>query len=256
MADIASLLGDAPPGEIDAVKQDILEITQKSNSVEKALEIQAGKSNVEQLRLVTVAGKQTVVSEFNHIEENYFYTHGSKPVKFEINHISRETKVDGDYDKEVSSKVLEIQSEIEEYLEAHYCAESVGCVFGDDDKQHVVIIGRKLSPQNFFNGQTTAVYTVANDNVDGTIKADVHYFEEGNVRLKSSNNISAKVTRSVMKTIASEESQFENMLNQSLRALNDTEFKQIRRQLPVTRQPVDWVQAIAGYNVGKDLGNR
>lgn len=255
MADLATLLGDAPPGEIDAVKQDILTITENNNSVVEALKKKAAETNLSQFRLVTVKGKPTIVSKYNQIDETTFYTHGASPVKFEIDHYTRETTSLGEYSESDSYKeVQSLQKELDTYLAEHYAAESVACVFGDEDEQQVIIIGRKLSPQNFFNGQLTALYTVKNDEVKGEIHADVHYFEEGNVRLKSSNSdVRSTLKGSVAKTIEAEETKFENGLNKTLLELNDQEFKEIRRQLPITRQPVDWMQAILGCNVGQDL---
>lgn len=255
MAELAALLGDAPPGELDAVRQDILAITQQSHAVSEALKAQAARSNLEQFRLVSVRGQLNVLSKFNQLDETTFYTHGARPVKFEVDHLTRETTVLGDYDKDVSG-AQDTQRALDEYLERHYAAESVAAVFDADGAQHVVLVGRKLSPQNFFNGQLTAAYTVEDGSVKGEIRADVHYFEDGNVRLKSHNAVSAPVRASVAETIEREETEFENELNRALLALNDQEFKEIRRQLPITRQPVDWQQAITGCNVGQDLENR
>lgn len=57
---------------------------------------------------------------------------------------------------------------------------------------------------------------------------------------------------SIVRKIAAIEKQYQEEVNRTLVALNETSFKALRRQLPVTRQKVEW-EKIRGYGLGGDL---
>jgi len=57
----------------------------------------------------------------------------------------------------------------------------------------------------------------------------------------------------VVRTIASVEKKYQEELNRAFGALSEGAFKSLRRQLPVTRQKMDWLKASA-YKIGQDIG--
>ena len=83
---------------------------------------------------------------------------------------------------------------------------------------------------------------------------DVHYYEDGNVRLNTSKTIpgtplSVSTTGpEVMKHIAQIEKKYQEDLNKAFTSLSEGSFKSLRRQLPVTRQKVEW-DKVGGYRV-------
>ncbi len=90
----------------------------------------------------------------------------------------------------------------------------------------------------------------------GRISVDVHYYEDGNVRLQTHKDIEASVgggggptAAEVVRTIAAAERAFQESLGRGFAGLNEGAFKALRRQLPVTRQKVEW-EKISGYRVG------
>lgn len=212
--------------------------------------------SIENLRPVQLNGKYTIVSKYNHIRDDEFFSDG---VKFTVNSRTGKTTETGDYD-EPSEDAKKLQKMLDAYVKDHYEVDTtVGKVFDiKQGKLAVVITGRKLSPQNYFNGAWMAAYEISKSgNVDGTISVDVHYFEDGNVRLKSSTpvELSAGDLLASIKEIAKAESEYEVSLNRALVNMNENEFKALRRQLPVTRSYMDWGQA-AAYRLGRDLENR
>lgn len=265
MPDLTSLVFDAPPGEIDAVRHDIELLIGDSAPAKRRLADATRKANIEQLRVVEVTVKGTkqltVLSKYNQLEDDVFYTSGASPVKFEVDHLTRKTKVLEAFEPEDES-AEEYQGAVEKYVAEHYSAESVAAVFSQSSSElAVVVIGRKLNPQNFSNGQITAVYTLDKDagKLEGHIVADVHYFEDGNVRMDSKKDVSAVGVRTPTKLaekLEALETKFEQDLNAHLIEMNEREFKDLRRQLPVTRMPMVWGKAVAGYKVGKELENR
>lgn len=86
---------------------------------------------------------------------------------------------------------------------------------------------------------------------------DVHYYEDGNVRLLTNKPISASISSGmgsgVAKEIATCEKQYQEELNRGFGNLSEGAFKGLRRQLPVTRQKIEW-DKVASYRLGQDIG--
>lgn len=57
----------------------------------------------------------------------------------------------------------------------------------------------------------------------------------------------------IMKTIAKVERGWQEELNRGFSRLSEGEFKSLRRQLPVTRQKVEW-EKVTSYRAGKEIG--
>lgn len=81
----------------------------------------------------------------------------------------------------------------------------------------------------------------------------MHYYEDGNVRLQTEKPVSASVASSpsaadIVKQIAILEKKYQEDLNRAFVTLSEGAFKNLRRQLPVTRQKVEW-EKISGYRV-------
>lgn len=56
----------------------------------------------------------------------------------------------------------------------------------------------------------------------------------------------------LVREIAKAENKYQEELNRAFTALAEGSFKGLRRQLPVTRQRVEW-DKIAGYRLGQDV---
>jgi len=85
----------------------------------------------------------------------------------------------------------------------------------------------------------------------------VHYYEDGNVRLLTDRPVTGSVSSSaggaeVVRHMATVERQCQEDLNRGLTGMNEGAFKSLRRQLPVTRQKVEW-DKISGYKVSGDI---
>jgi capping protein alpha len=84
----------------------------------------------------------------------------------------------------------------------------------------------------------------------------VHYYEDGNVRMNTSKKVEISSgtgsADALVKEIAKAENRYQEELNRAFTALAEGSFKGLRRQLPVTRQRVEW-DKIAGYRLGQDV---
>lgn len=57
---------------------------------------------------------------------------------------------------------------------------------------------------------------------------------------------------SIVRKIAAIEKQYQEEVNRTIVGMNENSFKALRRQLPVTRQKVEW-EKVRGYGLGSDL---
>ncbi|KJR85719.1 capping protein (actin filament) muscle Z-line, alpha [Sporothrix schenckii 1099-18] len=128
----------------------------------------------------------------------------------------------------------------------------------------ILIVSNKYSPQNFWNGRWRSryVFDPSTGSLEGTIRIDVHYYEDGNVRLLTDKPQSATVAgggsgsgsgAALAREIASLEKAYQEELNKKFLSLSEGAFKGLRRQLPVTRQKIEW-DKVASYRLGQDIG--
>lgn len=127
-----------------------------------------------------------------------------------------------------------------------------------ENKIAILLVANKYSPSNFWNGRwrSTYIYDPSSSEVTGTIHINVHYYEDGNVALTTTKPIlissAGSSASEIMRKISSVEKTYQEELNRSFVAMNEQSFKLLRRQLPVTRQKVEW-EKVGGYRLGSDL---
>jgi hypothetical protein len=146
------------------------------------------------------------------------------------------------------------------YVKDHYERPAFG-VYPIDNGSRVaiLIVSNKYSPQNFWNGRWRSryVFDPASGSLQGSIRVDVHYYEDGNVRLLTDKPQSATVAGGsgapLAREIASLEKAYQEELNKKFLSLSEGAFKGLRRQLPVTRQKIEW-DKVASYRLGQDIG--
>ena len=141
----------------------------------------------------------------------------------------------------------------------HFPSSTIGIYpIQSDSAIAILLVANKYSPQNFWNGRWRSTYTYnpSSDSLNGTIKVDVHYYEDGNVRMNTSKKVEISSgtgsVEGVVREIAKAENKYQEELNRAFTALAEGSFKGLRRQLPVTRQRVEW-DKIAGYRLGQDV---
>jgi hypothetical protein len=95
------------------------------------------------------------------------------------------------------------------------------------------------------------IYSPSSSSLDGAIKVDVHYYEDGNVRLLTNKSLSIPGVSSateIVRAVSQAEKKYQEELNRGFANLSEGAFKGLRRQLPITRQKIEW-EKIAGYRV-------
>ncbi|KAK3333571.1 putative F-actin-capping protein [Cercophora scortea] len=129
----------------------------------------------------------------------------------------------------------------------------------NDSKIAIIIVANKYSPNNFWNGRWRSLYLFdpSSGALEGAVKVDVHYYEDGNVRLLTNKPVAASVSSgtgsAIVREISLGEKKYQEELNRSFTSLSEGAFKGLRRQLPVTRQKIEW-DKVASYRLGQDIG--
>ncbi|KAJ9620155.1 hypothetical protein H2203_007920 [Taxawa tesnikishii (nom. ined.)] len=259
-ASLASFIEAAPPGELSNVVADIKALT-NDNSLQ-SLSPAFKKYNEEQFSTIKLPGssESVIVSSFNALEDGRYFDPASQS-SFAFDHTTQ--KVSG-----VQSYVLESQHSdlvkslvktLSAHAAEHYPSSSIGVYPIDNDSAiALVLVANKYSPNNFWNGRWRSLYTLnpSSGSLSGSLKVDVHYYEDGNVRLLTDKpvSISASTNASnIVRQIAATEKKYQQDLNTAFTNLSEGAFKSLRRQLPVTRQKVEW-EKIGGYKLGQDIG--
>lgn len=260
---VSSFIEGAPPGELADVTADIKALTLHEPSLIKQLAPAFEKYNEEQFTTVKLPGGSQLVVVSTHSslgDGRYFDVESSS--SFEFDHVTRKASAVQSYVLEGAQTDL-VKSTIRAlspYVKEHFPNAAYGVYpIENDSRVAVVIVANKYSPNNFWNGRWRSLYIFdpSSGTLEGSLKVDVHYYEDGNVRLLTNKPVNLSVSSGtgagVVKEIAATEKKYQEELNRSFTNLSEGAFKGLRRQLPVTRQKIEW-EKVASYRVGQDIG--
>lgn len=146
------------------------------------------------------------------------------------------------------------------YVAEHFPSSStLVCPTDNDSSIAIVLVANKYSPSNFWNGRyrSSFLYNPSTSTLTGNIKVDVHYYEDGNVRLLTDKAVETSIAggsaSDIVKAIGQAERKYQEELNKAFISISEGAFKGLRRQLPVTRQKVEW-ERVGAYRLGQDIG--
>ncbi|AQZ16611.1 CAP1 (YKL007W) [Zygosaccharomyces parabailii] len=251
---ISQIVSDTPSGEIKEVYNDLITIAGE-NSKDTILEA-VEQYNIKNTIPVDVEGKQVILSQFNK-EGSKFYD-PAQSVIFSVDHLNRKGLDLAPYNAiSLDEHQEELLNALQLYVEKDFTGNKSLAVYpiaGESGKTAIIIVSTKYNPGNFWNGswRSEYVHDVNTGQLTGTINVQVHYYEDGNVSFKSNKDVSVQDCTTPVKAIKEVESGFENNLDVSFTELNEKQFKQLRRKLPVTRSKVNWGKAIGNYRLGRD----
>ncbi|KAK3673932.1 F-actin-capping protein subunit alpha [Recurvomyces mirabilis] len=225
---VASFVEAAPPGELSNVVADIKALSPNEvSSLGPAFQ----KYNEEQYATIKIPGSSEATAS------------GAQSHPLESPH---------------ADTIKSLQKSFSAAASEHFPSSTIGIYPNDSNSSiAILLVANKYSPQNFWNGRWRSTYhlTPSNNSVTGSIKVDVHYYEDGNVRMSTSRKVelSSSSADGIVREIAKAENKFQEELNRAFTTLAEGSFKGLRRQLPVTRQKVEW-EKIGGYRLGQDIG--
>ncbi|POS85594.1 hypothetical protein EPUL_002820 [Erysiphe pulchra] len=261
---ISAFVEGAPPGELANVVTDIESLTIDDKNITSKLGPAFRKYNEEQFTTVKLPGSSNhvIVSPYNSLGDDQYYDVESSSC-FSFDHITQKANAVQSYAIESThlDLIKSILKNLAPYINEHYSEASFGVYpIQDDTEIAIIIVANKYSPKNLWNGRWRSMYRFSPSSLSlsGFIKVDVHYYENGNVRLLTTKPVSVSLSSctsvTVIQEISTIEKRYEVKLNESFHDLSEGAFKGLRRQLPVTRQKVEW-DKIAGYRVGQDIAN-
>ncbi|KAF2870309.1 F-actin-capping protein-like protein subunit alpha-1 [Massariosphaeria phaeospora] len=262
-AALSSFVQSTPPGELADVTKAIKSIL-GNDSVQNELEPAFQTYNEEQFSTTKLPGSsnEVLVSPYNSLGDGVYYDVESQS-SFKFDHATQKASNVQTYALESnhSDVVKSLVKSLGTHATEHYPKSSIGVYPVEDDSQLAIItVASKYSPSNFWNGRWRSqyIYTPSSGSMTGAIKVDVHYYEDGNVRLLTNKEVSLSVGSAakapeIIRKIADVERKYQEDLNKAFGSLSEGAFKSLRRQLPITRQKIEW-EKISGYRLGQDIG--
>jgi len=260
---LSSFIESAPPGELANVTTAIKTLTGNAN-ITSSLQPALQKYNEEQFTTVKLPGgsQSVIVSEHNRMSDGRYYDIESRS-SWEFDHATQKASAVQQHvpDSQHDDLIKSLYKALSTHTHEHYPSSSIGIYPTDSDSTLAILtVSSKYSPSNFWNGRWRSSYLLSpsSGTLTGVIKVDVHYYEDGNVRLLTSKDSKLSVgsdpsASEVVKAIAGAERKYQEELNRGFSGLSEGAFKGLRRQLPVTRQKVEW-EKVGGYRVGQDIG--
>ncbi|KAL1388678.1 F-actin capping protein alpha subunit-domain-containing protein [Phyllosticta capitalensis] len=260
---LSSFIESAPPGELSNVTAAIKSITGSGDVSSLGPAYQ--KYNEEQFTTVKLPGASdpVIVSSFNSLGDSRYYDPSSQ-TSFAFDHVTQKAS-------DAQSHVLEsphadlvksLLKSLNTHAAEHYPAAAVGAYpIESDERIAIVLVSSKYSPNNYWNGRWRSlyIYEPGSGKVTGSIKVDVHYYEDGNVRMLTDKPVTSSIgsggssAAEIVKALANVERKYQEDLNRAFGSLSEGAFKSLRRQLPITRQKIEW-EKISGYKLGQDIG--
>ncbi|KAJ3029233.1 UNVERIFIED_CONTAM: F-actin-capping protein [Siphonaria sp. JEL0065] len=269
LATIACFVSEAPPGELSDVLNDIRGLVNNDELLQEGIAKPFAEYNVNSLLVLKTEGDgKLILSKHNQTEDGRFVDLKSKQ-SFAVDHVAQTASDSQPYEfnAEIEDHRNALESAIETYVQDHYPNGDSAVFTGENKSLVIAIVNNKFSPTNFWNGRWISEWAVYLDSdvVKGELKAHVHYYEDGNVQLKTSKPVEGKLASipsdptefasAVVKTILKAETDYQLALNVTYGQLSDTTFKSLRRALPITRTKLDW-NSVSNYKIGAELSNQ
>lgn len=270
----ANFLFHSPPGEFKEVFLDLRGLLSDDRILKKALNNTNARYNQDQL--VHCKHDNSVepclITECNELPNGRYYDPRAK-TSFKFDHLqltASELEPYNDIDSLSEQWRVCLESELTNYVKIHY-KEAACSVYGSSDQGLVTLMccteAHKFQPTNFWNARWRAKWAVTFQpstkgevELNGVIKAQVHYYEDGNVQLVSIKEIKESVTitdvdntaKQIVKLIEKSENEYQSAISENYKTMSDTTFKALRRALPVTKSRIDW-NKISSYKIGNEL---
>lgn len=152
----------------------------------------------------------------------------------------------------------DLVSKLKKHGELYYPSKFDFTIIPQDEVVDIITVGHKLDRENFFSGTWLSKFTVSKSGaILGETRIDVHYFEEGNVRLSqfksNEDRLKSIDASSILEYIEKEEGELILSMMDEFTQMNQNQFKRLRRLLPVTKAKVNWGKAIGTYKLGSNI---
>jgi len=263
----------APPGEFGEVVTDVRGLLQNDALLnQKALET-FRTYNTDQFTQVPSGDHEALITKYGEIGNNeYLDPIGGCILSYD--HIRQKVTGSRPISSELDSAAEPFRRAIEEgvidYVHNHYQYGTPAVYSGKEGSEVKIIIcisSSKFNPNNFWNGRWRSVWTATFKpggtlKLEGNIRVNVHYYEDGNVQLNTNFNKRAEfkapsdptsLSEVLLKQLVKLEQDYQTALEHSYNTMGETTFKALRRVLPITREKIKW-EKIRAYRM--DAGGK
>jgi len=254
----------SPPGEFNDVFNDIRVLINNDTLLQKGILPYFEQYNTEQFAPVDLPGQshKVIICKAGQIDSTHYVDPRSNQV-FTFDHMRQVASDPQPHSGDTSSTRKALDDAFQEYINDHFPTGST-CVFANGNKFTVAIVANKYNPRNYWNGRWRSHWTIDvsgnSATCKGILRAQVHYYEDGNVQLNTEKNVDLQVSGSniaaeIVKGVKKAEIEYQTALNESYGQLSDTTFKALRRALPITRNRLDWSK-ILHFRIGSELSQK
>jgi len=270
-----NFLKSAPPGEFNEVFKDVKGVLGEGAHIFDAATTEEAHRvyNTDQMIALDAGDHKFLVSEATKVGHNTYFDSRTLQVH-EVDHIRQvvtSSHESTDNDTEVEPWRAAMFFEVDNYVRNYY-PQGVSAVTGKKDGgSYVLTIGisaHLFNSKSFYNGRWRSVWTVKfqpgqTADLNGKIRCNVHFFEGGNVQLKtdadkSKRGIPAKNPQQLAQDVAASlnglEADWQNNFENSFENMGQTTYKALRRPLPLDCRLIGsrWGM-IHTYRLGADL---
>jgi len=107
---------------------------------------------------------------------------------------------------------------------------------------------KNLNLKNYYGGEWNSEWKVTKSKLEGTVKINAHYFEDGNVQLKVNKPYASDIqfsdadgsAKKIFEFIKSSENELLSNLGNVYDSLSEDVFKALRKDIPYTKTKMNW----------------